>query len=245
MTYYLYMVILEKLASQPDAQIPRESLTLDTSTMVDETPEWVARVASRQQALVEKNGVGTDSVLRDRLLVMLASDQQARIELVDSAKKGGQQPDPRNLIPSDRQLTAELKQIVSRDGWPTIQLVGFEASNAAMFILIHTEDHVWQRSLLPLLEQLSREDKIDGSQLATLIDKELVEAGKPQLYGTQFKIEGQHMEVYDVEDRAALDARRAAAMLPPMDVYRQMLTTAYGMAVDADGIDLSNRDVQP
>jgi hypothetical protein len=245
MTYYLFMVILGTTVPQSNAQIPPDDPTLTTSAAVDETPEWMTRLASRHQALVEQNGVGTDTALRARLLLMLASDQQARTELLDSAKKSGVQPDPRVLIPGDRKLTAELKEIVSRDGWPTIHLVGFEASNAAMVILIHTEDNVWQSSLLPSLEQLCTEDKIDGSQLATLIDKELVEAGKHQRYGTQFKIEGRYMEVYAVEDPAALDVRRAAAMLPPMDVYKQMLATAYGMAVGKDIADPSIKAVQP
>jgi len=40
----------------------------------------------------------------------------------------------RKLENTDRQLTDELKKIVADNGWPTISLVGFEASQAAVLV---------------------------------------------------------------------------------------------------------------
>jgi len=131
----------------------------------------------------------------------------------------------------DKQLTAELKEIVARHGWPTIAMVGMDASNAAMTVLTHTPDHAWQRSMLPMLEELAAKGKIDGSALATVVDKELVSEGKLQRYGTQFKFVDGKMAMVAVEDPAGLDARRATVYLMPIKVYEGMLEQGYHLKV--------------
>jgi len=184
-------------------------------------------MAARRAKLQSENGPGTDAALRDQLLKMGDEDQAAR------GLANGKPIDPKKLklAPDldkiDARLTAELKQIVAAHGWPAISLVGMEASNAAMLILIHSADHAWQRELLPTLEQLAAMDKIDGSALASVVDKELLAAGKPQRFGTQFKFVGDQMQMYAVEDPSGLGARRAQMLLPPMDVYEQLMTGTY------------------
>jgi hypothetical protein len=128
-------------------------------------------------------------------------------------------------------LTAELKEIVARRGWPTIAMVGFDASNDAMGMLTHTPDHAWQLSLVPKLERLAKDGKIDGAQLALVVDKELVSEGKPQRYGTQFKVVEGKMEMVAVEDPEALDARRAMVFLMPIKAYEGVLQQTYHLAV--------------
>ncbi len=206
--------------------------TLPPATQPEEaTPAWMTNLATRHQQLIEANGPGTDPALRDRLLKDVDIDQDARLTLLQEAKRSGGDPDLSKLRPNDLKLTSELKDIVASNGWPTIHLVGADASHAAMTILTHTEDHAWQETLLPTLEQLSAEGKIDGSELALVIDKQLVAAGKLQRYGTQFKFTDGRMAMYAVENPATLDDRRAAALLPPLVVYQQMLSSAYNMPV--------------
>ncbi len=136
-----------------------------------------------------------------------------------------------NLAEIDAALTAQLKKIVAERGWPTIALVGYDASNAAMLILTHTPDHAWQVSLLPQLENLADANRIDPSALATVIDKELVNEGKLQRYGTQFKYVDGAIAMYGVEDPGGLDRERAEVMLPPLDVYKQQLGAMYHLKV--------------
>src|ERR1700738_401096 len=142
----------------------------------------------RHDALIQANGPGTDSALRDQLLAMVAKDQDAR-----GFKKDGAPKDKTKLLMAghlgeiDTALTAEWKAVVAAHGWPTIALVGIEASNGAMLILTHSRDHAWQSSLLPRLERLADDGKIDGSSLALVVDKELVAKGKPQRYGSQLQ----------------------------------------------------------
>ena len=138
------------------------------------------------------------------------------------------------LPQTDARLTLELQQVVKENGWPTIALVGIDASNGAMLVLTHTSDHAWQRQLLPQLETLADADKIDGSGLALVVDKELVAEGKLQRYGSQFKFVNNSMAMYAVEDPSDLDQRRAKILLPPMDIYKQMMAQIYHMKATAD-----------
>jgi hypothetical protein len=124
-------------------------------------------------------------------------------------------------------LTAELKEMVARHGWPVIAMVGYDASNDAMAMLTHSPDHAWQLSLVPKLEKLAGEGKIDGSALATVVDKELVSEHKLQRYGTQFKVVDGGMAMFAVEDPAGLDARRAMVFLMPIKAYEGMLEQTY------------------
>ena len=210
------------------AQVPPQE-----AKTAEAMPTWEADMKARHDALVAKRGPGTDAALRDQLLKMRAEDQAA-------PERGLVKPKPEdqakfdlaaNARETDNRLTAELKDIVAKRGWPTIALVGIDASNAAMLILAHTTDHAWQLSLLPQLEELAETERIDGSMVALVVDKQLVAEGKPQRYGTQFKFVDGAAMMLQVEDPAGLDARRAKAFLPPMGAYKQMLGEMYHVKV--------------
>ncbi len=191
-------------------------------------PAWKKDIEQRRNALVAQNGSGTDAALRDELMAMKQQDQNARG--IDYGQTNKDKP-AGTMAEVDARLTDELKAIVAKSGWPTIAVVGLEASNAAMLILTHTRDHAWQQSMLPQLEQLADTGKIEGSQLAFVIDRELVSAGQLQRYGTQFKTvagdNGIEMAMYGVEDPAGLDARRSRVFLPPIEDYKQELERMY------------------
>ena len=197
----------------------------------DISSNWEVAARARHDELIRENGPGTDAALRSQLLAMGSRDQAAR------GFSGGKQtsaitPNMAAKLPGiDAELTKELQQIVEQKGWPTIALVGIDASDAAMLILTHTRDHAWQRQLLPQLEQLADTDKIDASGLALVIDKELVSEGKLQRYGTQFKFVNGAMAMFGVEDPANLDKRRARALLPPMQLYKETLSQIYHLPV--------------
>jgi hypothetical protein len=186
---------------------------------------WRNDLAARRAELIKRNGPGTDAALREKLVAMYASDQEAR------GTGTGHPAYTAKTAEVDAQLTGELKGIVARHGWPTIAMVGFDASNDAMAMLTHTRDHAWQLSLVPRLERLAGEGKIDGSALATVVDKELVSEGKLQRYGTQFKVVDGTMAMIAVEDPAGLDARRAMVFLMPIKAYEAMLEETYHLKV--------------
>jgi hypothetical protein len=184
-------------------------------------PAWEMTLEARHKELIAQNGPGTDAPLREQLLKMYSTDQTAR------GFSGTALVSMKDLSATDAQLTLELKQIVDQKGWPTIALVGIQASNAAMTVLTHSADHAWQLHLLPTLEQLADAGKIDPSTLALVVDRELVSEGKLQRYGSQFKAVNGGMAMYGVEDPDQLDQRRAKAMLSPMKDYKEVLERMY------------------
>jgi len=190
-------------------------------------PAWQVELDKRRAALIAANGEGTDEALRARLLSMRDTDQNARgIGVGQSVGKNGLQI-ATNLTEVDANLTAQLKEIVAKGGWPTISLVGIDASNGAMTVLVHTRDHAWQVSLLPQLESLADEGKIDAAPLAVVIDKELVAEGKLQRYGTQFKYLDGGMAMYGVEDPGGLEEVRAKVGLVPEAIYTKQMEGMY------------------
>ncbi len=182
---------------------------------------WRNDLATRRAELVKRNGAGTDAALHAKLMAMGQEDQGAR------GAGTGKPAYTARTAEVDRRMTAELKGIVARHGWPVIAMAGLDASNDAMTILTHTPDHAWQRAMLPKLERLAGEGKIDGSALAVVVDKELVSERKLQRYGTQFKVVDGKLAMVAVEDPAGLDARRAVVFLMPIKVYEGMLEETY------------------
>ena len=197
-------------------------------------PTWEAPLKARRDELIRINGSGTDTALRDRLLKMGQVDQAVRGFAQGKQTSVMTQEMIKKLPETDAHLTLQLQQIVKESGWPTIALVGIDASNAAMLILTHTTDHAWQRQLLPQLETLADADKIDASSLALVVDKELVAEGKLQRYGSQFKFINGAMAMYAVEDPSSLDNRRSKALLPPMSVYKNILSQMYQLKTTDD-----------
>lgn len=214
------------LVAQSNAQ-GSQSPNTETKPM----PAWAVAAKERHEELVRVNGPGTDVALRDHLIKMGEDDQAARGFAHGKQTSAMTQEMIHQLPAIDTRLTLELKEIVNEKGWPTIALVGIDASNAAMLILTHTSDHAWQRQLLPQLQELADTNKIDLSPLALVIDKELVAEGKLQRYGSQFKFINGEIAMYAVENPATLDQRRAKALLPPMDVYRDTMAQIYHLKV--------------
>lgn len=200
---------------------------------------YEAELDARYRTLIARNGSGTNKALQARLIRMGKQDQQVRKPMMTLPQSQWTPAMTDAQVKTDRQLTAELRRIVSRYGWPTISLVGAQAADDAMLILVHSPDHTWQKSMLPQLETLVDKDQIIGSSLALVIDKMRIAAGEKQLFGTQFAFHDGKMMMYAVEDPATLDARRAKWLLPPENVYKQMMAQFY------PGLTMTNDIVPP
>jgi len=166
---------------------------------------------------------GSDEALRKRLLAMQKADRtiRDRIMVLSPEKQASMAP---ALKGTDEKLTGELKQIVAQKGWPTISLVGRDASEAASSILLHSPDPDFQKALLPQLERLVTEGQIVGSNVALLVDTILRSEGKPQRFGTQFKIHGDKAVISPVEDPARLDERQAKYQFSSMAEYKYVIS---------------------
>jgi hypothetical protein len=165
-------------------------------------------------------------------LVRLAREDQADREDVGDALKASDAGYMKRMSEHDAARTAKLKAIVAEHGWPTVALVGKDGVNAAWLLLQHTEDVAWQASLLPAVERAAAAGEVRQQDVATLTDRVLVRAGKPQRYGCSFSLREGKMVADPIEDLDHLDARRAAVGLPPMEEYVRVLADAYELPVE-------------
>ncbi|MFD1605535.1 DUF6624 domain-containing protein [Flavobacterium artemisiae] len=85
------------------------------------------------------------------------------------------------------QNAAVLNEIIDKIGYPTIDKVGKEASEAAWLVIQHAiSKPEFMKKCLKLLVKAVNENKASEINLAYLTDRIAVFEDKPQLYGTQF-----------------------------------------------------------
>lgn len=166
--------------------------------------------------------------LRAELLKRMASDQQARMDLIK--KYNGMIPaaamDEMKKI--DAENTAWIKPLMKQHGWLGYSLVGADGATAAFLLVQHTADAEFRKSSLELLQKAVKDGEARGDQLALLTDRFLVSEGKPQRYGTQTKVtKDGKFEMPPIEDEANVDKRRAEVGLGPLAEYVESMRQRY------------------
>lgn len=113
-----------------------------------------------------------------------------------------------------------LRAAVDTFGWPTGDLVGDEASTAALMILLHADDLGFQLTCRALITDAAEHGACSPIHAAYVRDHCAVEMGRPQPYGTRYTPMGRP---YPVDDPARVDERRLAIGLRTMAAERQAL----------------------
>lgn len=160
-----------------------------------------------------------------RQLAIIASEIQQMAQKDQEARKAG---DPEKTAVIDQNNLQQLEGIVKRIGWPTRSKVGEEAAHAAWLIVQHADTNpAFQRHCLELI---SAEPKTEVAleDRAFLTDRVLVNEGRPQLYGTQWRVDQQKGFVpEEIENLDTLDARRAKAGMEPFAEYAEAMKEMY------------------
>jgi hypothetical protein len=158
-------------------------------------------------------GPHVNPALRDQLLTL--GERDARVRATPGDPERGQ-TDAANL--------ATLRGIVDQYGWPDRNVVGTDAADAAVTLVLHADaDPAFQRKCLGLIQARGAVPPIS---VAYLTDRVLVNEGKPQVYGTRFAVDGGQVVPFPMEDAEHVDDRRRAVGLPPMDDYRRRVLSA-------------------
>lgn len=163
-------------------------------------------------------------------LISMGSDDQAVREGM-SPERMQDTAFLRGMIRSDSVRSKRLREIVGQWGWPDSVTAGPEAADAAFLILQHSPFNDFQEAMLPRLEAAAAAGAMPPSGVAMLVDRVLVQQGRPQRYGTQFSLEEGRLVADPVEDLEHLEERRSEMGLPSMDEYTRMLGEAYGSEV--------------
>lgn len=114
-----------------------------------------------------------------------------------------------------------LSRIMDVSGWPTEDVVGPEAARAAWLVAQHADHQLdVQRRAFDLMTEAVEAGRASRYQLAFLVDRLLVNSGRPQRYGTQIAdVRGGEPVPWPCEDWEHVDERRAEVGIPPFAEY--------------------------
>lgn len=134
------------------------------------------------------------------------------------------QKDKNRIMALAKRNTERLKEIVKQFGWPTISLVGPQASNSAWLLIQHADHNLkFQKYCLHLIREAAKIGDVLKENVAYLTDRVLINSGKPQLYGTQFYNHKGKLLPKPIKDPDKLDVRRKQMGLQPFIIYTREL----------------------
>lgn len=177
--------------------------------------------------------------LAAELQAMVDEDQKARTELIQKmapqpAKNSEEaKSDVAAAVEAvksiDSKNTLRLQAIVAEHGWPEISKVGKTGSGNMWLLVQHADQQLeFQKKCLELMTPLLDRQEVSRQNYAYLVDRVLVNSGKPQRYGTQINMKGTEFVPAEVESPDDLDARRKKMDLIPMAEYLKQIKAAYG-----------------
>jgi len=153
------------------------------------------------------------SLLAAELKEMAAADQAVRFE---------HPPVKSRIRAVDKKHYPRLLQIYRTYGWPAISLFGKEAGDN-YWLLVQHQDLAFQKMVFPAMKRAMAKGEASKMDYAYLYDRVMVRQGKPQHWGTQGRCLHGNGVLYDVDERATLDRRRAELNLWPEKEYLRML----------------------
>ena len=158
--------------------------------------------------------------LADELNAMRDADQKLLKRQIDEPDNAELRAEIDALLAKH---TARLREIIREvGGWPGKSLVGVRAGGAAWIIAQHGGPEIIDETL-PLMKAAAEAGEIEWGLVATTIDRQLVQKGKKQIYGTQFKDGNPE----PIEDPEHVDERRAKIGMAPLAEYTRLLREAY------------------
>jgi len=165
---------------------------------------------------------------------MLEEDQAVRAPSLE-----GRQPTEaefRSMRERDEADTKRLTEIINKYGFPSVALVGIDATRAFVTMLLHSASLELQKRALPHVERAARRREIPPDDFAMLTDDVLANEHKPQLYGTNFKFVGGKLALDATYDLARLDERRRKLGMRPISEYAKLLAEMYKMPLDESSL---------
>lgn len=155
--------------------------------------------------------------IANRIIDLKNADLELRERLIKSREPGkGYNKEMEAL---HNKHTKILNGIIDTIGYPTIDKVGKEASEAAWMIVQHSIGQPgFMKKCVKLLAKAVNENKANPQNLAYLKDRIAVLEGKPQLYGTQFDWDKNgEMSPGDYDDLIKVNHRRKSIGLNTLE----------------------------
>jgi tetratricopeptide (TPR) repeat protein len=183
------------------------------------TKEWMEilnELQSKQEDKYEE--------LKAQLEYLLVKDQMVR-DLAATANedklgKEGMEAFNELYALQDSLNQLEVKRILADYGWPGISQVG-EQANKAVWVIVTHGPLAMQEMVLPVLQKSVKAEESKPEHLAMLEDMILVQKEEKQKYGTYLIVDPAtgSKSLYPVDDREAVETRRAELGLDPLSQY--------------------------
>lgn len=103
-------------------------------------------------------------------------------------------------------------------GWLGPDVVGKRGSTTLWLVIQHS-DVKTQEKYLPMVRQAVKDKKASPSDLALLEDRIEMFNGRPQIYGSQLRMESGKYVVWKIKDEPNVNKRRAEVGLEPLEEY--------------------------
>lgn len=193
-----------------------------------EDQRWEKIEDSQLRKYEDKNGPIENKSFARELFRMIIKDQGfmyvGNIEREKYMQNGGYFGTPaiypilameeKNMIENKEQLV----KLLDVNGWPTASSVTEYAAAGAALIINHTTYEI-RSKYFPMLEKAFKQGEAQPLRYAKMRDRLLVEEGKEQLFGTQWKFENSKRVPHTIEEPEYVDKRRAEIGLGPLSVY--------------------------
>jgi hypothetical protein len=113
------------------------------------------------------------------------------------------------MLAADSSDMRRVRAIIQRYGYPGKKLVGTPTNEAAFFVIQHSNSI---SHYLPLIKQAADQGELPFRLYAMMLDRQLMNTGKAQVYGTQgLNYNGHPPFIWPIEDAAHVNERRKKA----------------------------------
>lgn len=178
------------------------------------------------------------------LIEIKEADLALRQKLISEGKLGvGYNEEMRELHKKNARI---LEDIINRIGYPTIEKVGSEASEATWLLVQHSIDSPsLMKQSLNELEKLANENNFYLNNYIYLLDRVLVLEGKPQIYGTQFDWdENGELSPNKIKDPKKVNERRKSVGLNPIEEQISIIRERARIENQTPPHDLKQRNTE-
>ena len=195
----------------------------------------VAACSGVQSSESEKESVRM-LMIADELIELAADDQHYEQMVINNTITGDREAffETKDRLMSVR--AERCKAIFEEFGYPDYELVGKEASDAFWLIVQHNDANPeFQERVAHAMRGAVERGKADGSNLAYLMDRVLINTDRAQMYGTQLNYVHEEARAIpkELDDPAGVDARRASVGLEPLYEYMNRSSELFFMMNEA------------
>ncbi len=124
----------------------------------------------------------------------------------------------RHLTLIDSLNTARVAAIIDSAGWLGPKDIGERASGTLWLVIQHAPLAVQER-YVPEMRLAVQESKASAADPGYLEDRIEMRNGRPQIYGSQVKMENGISTLWMIKDEETVNERRAAVGLGPLEKY--------------------------